>query len=155
MNASQHSDSTRKFVDYKLETTIGSDLGGGDEIKKTVSYDAFYRYLFNTIGEKPNVIRFFRGIDIYVVAGGDDLATYISVSQPAQGIVQDKPLFTNVSNGIGLFSSIGNAENVDVDLSIPSVDSLVRGIYTCELMFGKTSQQDTCFCAEPGKLICN
>jgi hypothetical protein len=36
---------------------------------------------------------------------GDDIYTYINVNEPSIGIVQKKPEFTNVVNGIGVFSS--------------------------------------------------
>jgi len=156
INALDASDSVRTYVDYKLSNVFGTTLdGSGQDISNNVKYEQFYRFLFNAIGPKENVKRFFRGMDVYVVAGADDLATYISVSQPAEGIVQDKPLFTNVTNGIGIFSSTGTAEKLAMRLSNPSIDSLIKGIYTCDLMFGKASQADTCFCLVPGKFICN
>lgn len=156
INAFDASDSIRTWVDYKLSNVFGTTLdGSGQDISNNVKYEQFYRFLYNAIGPKENVKRFFRGMDVYVVAGADDLATYISVSQPAEGIVQDKPLFTNVNNGIGIFSSIGKAEKLAMRLSGPSIDSLIKGIYTCDLMFGKASQADTCFCLVPGAFICN
>ena len=37
--------------------------------------------------------------------GSEDLYTYISINQPFEGIVQERPIFTNINNGIGLFGS--------------------------------------------------
>jgi len=36
--------------------------------------------------------------------GSEDLNTYMSVNEPFEGIVQERPVFTNINNGIGLFS---------------------------------------------------
>ena len=155
LNEFDKKDSIRKFVDYDLSTFIGSNLDGDGSIKTNVGYDEFYRFLQNKIGEANGVVRFYRGIDIYISAAADDLATYINVSQPAQGIVQDKPLFTNVQNGIGIFSSRTGEERLGMNLSGLSQDSLIRGIYTCELQFGRPSAGDTCYCLVPGKFICN
>jgi len=139
-------DSTRKYVDYLLPNKYGTTLNGGKEITVNVSYESFYRFLYNAIGETEEYNRFYRGIDIYVSAGADDLTTYINVSQPATGIVQDKPFYTNVTNGAGIFSSRNNAEKLDVDLSSASRDSLVKGMYTCGLRFAKAVAADTCLC---------
>ena len=37
--------------------------------------------------------------------GAQDLKTYIDVNQPFSGIVQERPVFSNIDNGVGLFSS--------------------------------------------------
>ena len=89
-------------------------------------------------------------MDLYVVCAADDLTTYINVSQPSTGIVQDKPFFTNVNNGAGIFSSSNVVNRKDMQLSTISLDSLFNGIYTCGLRFGKQIGIDTCFCFTPG-----
>lgn len=141
------SDSVRKYVDYNFPVSYGTSLnGGGQNIEINISYDTYFRYLFNSIGVNEDVKRFFRGIDMFVVAGADDLATYINVSQPAEGIVQDKPFYTNVTNGAGIFSSRANTSKLGIDLSTASLDSLIKGIYTCDLRFAKATAGDTCIC---------
>ena len=35
--------------------------------------------------------------------GTDDLQTYINVNKPFSGIVQERPVFSNIENGVGLF----------------------------------------------------
>lgn len=154
MNAINKSDSVRKYVDYKLPNKLGTNLDGNNSITVNVGYETFYRYLTNAIGVNPDVVRFFRYIDIFVFAAADDYNTYLQVNQPAQGIVQDKPLFTNINNGIGIFSSRTSTEQLNKELSSISIDSLVRGLYTCELMFGNPSAGDTCYCLEPGRFYC-
>ena len=53
----------------------------------------------------PNTVRRFQTIDLYLTAGTADLYTYMQVNEPITGIVQQRPYFTNINNGIGLFSS--------------------------------------------------
>ncbi len=154
INANNPADSVRLFVDYQLPSELGSSLDGNGKVQNTVGYETFYRYLGNAIPTNENVIRFFRGMDLYVVAAGDDLTTYISVSQPSDGIVQDKPFYTNITNGAGIFSSLSNQEKLGMYLSSPSLDSLVKGSFTCKLNFGRTDVADTCVCATPGKFLC-
>jgi hypothetical protein len=52
-----------------------------------------------------NIVRSFQNIDLYLTAGTSDLYTYIQVNEPITGIVQQRPYFTNINNGIGLFTS--------------------------------------------------
>jgi hypothetical protein len=140
------SDSVERYVDYNLPVKLGDAINGGQDISVNLSYQLYYSFLFNAIGVDENITRFYRGMDIYIAAGADDLNTYINVSQPAQGIVQDKPFYTNVTNGAGIFSSRANAEKLRMPLSSSSLDSLVKGIYTCDLRFAKATAGDTCFC---------
>jgi hypothetical protein len=152
INRNNKSDSVRKYVDYQLPTKLGTTLNGSTttQIVNNVPYSTYYRYLSNTIPFNENVNRFFRKMDVYVVCGADDFATYISVSQPAEGIVQDKPFYTNVTNGAGLFSSRGFTDKTNMELSSISLDSLFNGVFTCGLRFGKQIGLDTCYCFEPG-----
>ena len=47
----------------------------------------------------------------------EDLYTYMAVNEPFEGIVQERPVFTNINNGIGLFSCRYNASHI---MSFPS-----------------------------------
>ena len=49
-------------------------------------------------------------IVLALVAGGEELATYIEVNNPSTGIIQEKPAYTNVSNGLGIFSTVFQLE---------------------------------------------
>ncbi|MFT5336394.1 MAG: hypothetical protein ACI9YL_000390 [Luteibaculaceae bacterium] len=44
-------------------------------------------------------------LTIELIAGGVELATYIEVNNPTTGIIQERPAYTNVSNGLGVFST--------------------------------------------------
>lgn len=52
-----------------------------------------------------NTVRIFQNIDLYLTAGTSDLHTYMQVNEPVTGIVQQRPVFSNINNGIGLFTS--------------------------------------------------
>jgi hypothetical protein len=51
--------------------------------------------------------RFTGKIDFIIYAGGIDLATYMEVNEPSSSIIQDRPDYSNIENGIGIFSSRG------------------------------------------------
>ncbi|HBJ71834.1 MAG TPA: hypothetical protein DDY62_05605, partial [Cryomorphaceae bacterium] len=76
----------------------------------------------------------------------DDLATYISVTQPSNTILQDPPFFTNVQGGAGIFASTASLDRPNLGLADRSFDSLVFGKLTCGLRFAKASFLDTLTC---------
>lgn len=44
-------------------------------------------------------------LNLQITAGTQDLYEYMALSSPSLGIIQERPFFTNIENGIGLFSS--------------------------------------------------
>ena len=76
---------------YRLPYQLGSTLNGGATSKTTLTYQEYYQFLAESLPIKPGYIRFFRGFTLHLTAGTDDLATYISVTQPSNTILQDPP----------------------------------------------------------------
>lgn len=64
----------------------------------------FFNFLSNNISDDSKV-RKFLNVEIVMTVGSEDLYTYTRVNEPITGIVQQRPQFTNINNGIGLFSS--------------------------------------------------
>ena len=52
-----------------------------------------------------NVQRRLVDFDLTYFGISDDFNTYLSVNKPSIGIVQKKPEYTNIENGLGLFAS--------------------------------------------------
>ena len=65
--------------------------------------DFFNKFLMQL--EETDAVREFGDIYIEMTLGTKDLKTYMSVNEPISSIVQQRPPFTNIRNGIGLFSS--------------------------------------------------
>jgi len=72
----------------------------------------FFNFLKDNINENDDVIRVFNSISVQMTVGSEDLETYINVNKPITGIVQERPSFTNINNGIGLFSSRFTSTNL-------------------------------------------
>ena len=130
-------DTVQKSVDMYLGSDKTSGLGGGKTQSLSFSGIDFYRFLSIAIKPDANVKRIAGKINFVFSAAGDDLSTYMEVNQPSTGIVQDKPEFTNIENGYGIFSS--RYTKVSQGLSISglsgSLDSLYAGQYTSNLSF--------------------
>ena len=67
--------------------------------------EKFFNFLKNELVKDPLIVRKFISIDLVMTVGSEDLKTYRIINEEINGIVQQRPQFTNVSNGIGLFSS--------------------------------------------------
>lgn len=150
MSLTDNTDIVDKFVDYNVTTKLANSLNGGQTFVSTIDYEGYYRFLGNNIETNQDVIRFYVGTDITIVAAADDFATYMSVSAPATTVVQDKPHFTNILGGdnanAGIFSSTNKAQNFAMKLADDSMDSLVRSMLTCDLQFADKIGQDTVYC---------
>lgn len=101
---------------------------------------SFYRFLGQNIPVDNNVIsRKFRSVDFYVYGGDDVLKTYIELNGPNTSLAQDRPMYTNINNGLGVFSSRTAATRLNLGLVNNSIDDyLAVGEFTCQLLFQKT-----------------
>ena len=95
-----------KYVDWEILPGKQSknDLGG-EILQESYANDGFYAQLHASIPVNPNVDRLPRIVQYFFVVAGEDLNTYIEVTEPTNSIIQEKPVYSNIENGIGLFSS--------------------------------------------------
>ncbi len=109
----------------------------GAEIKKELLVSSFYELAKNKIPVKDGYTRFARypyPVEFVLVAADENYKIYSEVSAPSSGIVQEKPFFTNIENGVGLFAARHKVSR-KVKLSPYSLDSLAYGKYTKHLNF--------------------
>ena len=102
-----------------------TELGRGIEVVSLSGEDFFYKFLSNNLSE-INGTREFIKIDIVMTLGTSELKTYIAVNEPMSGIVQQRPVFTNINNGIGLFSSRYTKVYPNLYLSSDSKDYIIN-----------------------------
>lgn len=71
-------------------------------------------------------------MDVFIRFAGEDLYQYIDINNPNNtGVLQDRPVYTNINNGIGVFSSRTETGLLNrMYLSAESTDELVGGTYT-------------------------
>lgn len=104
---------TSKYIDWSLGSQTSSSTAGNQELFKKISGSAFYDMikgkLENYAYEADVYKRVVRNVELFVYAGNEDLSTYIELSTPSTGLVKEKPIFTNIKGGYGLFASRTNA----------------------------------------------
>ncbi|MGZ6539669.1 MAG: hypothetical protein ACXVEB_14935, partial [Bacteroidia bacterium] len=125
-----------KYLDYQMPALTTDGLSGGEDLSVELYGRDFYKYIGTTLSDYSGLIlRKTGNVDVLLVSGADDLVTFIDVNKPSTGIIQERPEFTNIVNGLGLFSSRLNKAPFSRPLSGSSLDSLSGGQYTCKLKF--------------------
>ncbi|MDD4602226.1 MAG: hypothetical protein PHF97_00265 [Bacteroidales bacterium] len=93
------------YIDWLVFNNIKSTDGQTLPFDLYYPGDAFYSIVGSQIPVNSDVTRSaYRAIFIFTVAGAD-LNTYMDVHEPSLSLVQEKPTFSNIVNGIGLFSA--------------------------------------------------
>ena len=97
----------------------------------------FYKFLGQAIEPVPNRQRIFEGLDIQIASGGQELVDLDRVLQANAGITSSQavPVYTNLSEGRGIFSSRYVARREGIQLRAVALDSLIAGIHTRNLNF--------------------
>lgn len=96
------------YVDYQFPELKSSTLAGGEALEVSFLANDFYVNLGNEMAKKTNSnIKNRRSyyLEYIIKAGAESLNTFLLVNQPSNTIAQDKPNYTNISGGIGIFSS--------------------------------------------------
>lgn len=122
-----------KYVDWNLGEKKSSSLSGDETIE--LSYgEQFFNNLKGAILPNSLVKRVADKVEIIVYVAGDDLNTYMDVNAPSSSIVQERPEYSNIINGIGIFSSRFDLRK-NFTLSTKSLDSLSYGRFTYNIGF--------------------
>lgn len=98
-------DTTYHSVDYQLGIVKSQRTDGTEDLEITFSGASFYKYLGNAIPANPQVKRLPWKMDLIIAVIPDDFNIYLEVNEPSSSIVQERPEFTNITNGYGLFTS--------------------------------------------------
>ena len=120
--------------------------GSGSELNGTDSYEGFgiegegfYQAVAGRIlaeDNEANVVKREIGkIDFIFEYAGEDFNTFIELSEPSTSVNVEQNPYSNVSNGIGVWSSRGRTTFDDKPLTFPSIQEMALGQYTGALNF--------------------
>jgi hypothetical protein len=114
----------------------------GNEVNYGIQKSTFYGFISTFIEKDPpgtpnNQIRArqFYSLDFIVYQAGQELYNYIAINAPSTSIVQKASDYTNIKNGLGLFSSRGKGSVLGVKINQQTLDSLRSGQFTGDLNF--------------------
>jgi len=129
-NTSTTNEWERKTYTWKVDDKISTQ-------KYRIEGRRFYQFLQDNLEANPNISRRFLGFDMKIRAVGKEFKDYVDILHTNLGITssQQLPVYTNMSNGYGVFSSINIQEMNGFFIGNIMDDSLRTGIYTKLLNF--------------------
>ncbi|NSW45650.1 MAG: hypothetical protein HPY79_07540 [Bacteroidales bacterium] len=136
-------DTTKHYIDIKLNTFTTNTIYGDEIINIEYPSISFYEAVKNNIKSNNQVIKRIpaqSSIQIITYAGSNDLYAYMQVSAPSTSLSMDKPSFSNINNGIGLFTSRYTKYEIGKPLAGRTIDSLSMGTITKDLKFAPYSE---------------
>lgn len=108
--SSASGDTLVRSVDWIQSPQISDQATGGESMESNYVNEKFFTTCINQIPytdqakeadvDTRQVLR----VDFIFTAIGDEMNTYLEVNEPSSGVLQDKPEYTNINNGIGIFS---------------------------------------------------
>lgn len=108
------------------------------EMDFNLAQNSFYRFLGENLEPKPtNIKRVIGTLSFKIYVGTEELNTYIEVNQPSIGLIQEKPVYTNINNGLGLFAGRRTFVKPNMPLAEASKDTLINSSFTENLNFTK------------------
>jgi hypothetical protein len=110
--------------------------------------ESFFSYLSNKLKHDPKIRRIIgtydgqktRCFEIVMAMANDELRTYMEVNAPVTGVVSERPNYTNVTNGLGLFASrssvtVENLAMVGSAMQMGNLYAFMLGDYCADLNF--------------------
>jgi hypothetical protein len=140
---------TTKSFDSYIGSVVSSNQTGQED-NVSLNGELFYQTVANKVrygnaaDEAAVQSRIFRGIEFYAWVAAPDLHVYLQLANPISGIVEERPDYSNVTGGYGLFSSRmykivpTNDPNNIIDrkrLEAATKAELMEGQYTGDLKF--------------------
>lgn len=95
-----------KFVDWKAYTNqLVRNVSSNESFQLRVNGRSMFSFMNSTIPVNPDLNRRMRGTLFIFDFADDNLNTFLSVNRPNASVVDVRPTFTNIENGIGIFAS--------------------------------------------------
>jgi hypothetical protein len=127
---------TSHYVDWIFPQVRAQKTLGGETMDIEFVGSSFYGVLGNSIPAATNGLKRYSDSLQYIFSVADENFTiYMDVNKPSNSIVQERPAFSNIGNGLGIFASRYQKVRSFAGLTAPSLDSLYTGIYTSDLGF--------------------
>jgi len=131
-------DTLHRYIDWDFASIKAQSIQGGEPLEIVYTPTNFFNICSSLIPHKAgdaiqedNVeSRLVNRVEFLFAVAGDELNTYMEVNEPSSGIVQEKPEYTNIVNGIGLFScrytKTTETETVKMKLGPSTEDRLIN-----------------------------
>ena len=134
LNYTEYAQDTIQKTIYKIFPSI--KYSGNSELNQQIDGEDFFNFIENNIESDPLVTaRRINDVDLLFSAASSEFETYINLNKPPTGIVQERPLFTNIDNGIGLFSSRYNKFQENILLTSTTKEAISNQFTDLKFLF--------------------
>lgn len=128
-------DTTKKYLDITLDSQLSTSKEGGEVMSTSLIGTAFLHTVANIMPNNQNLIKRIvakGSLEIRISVGSDEMYSYMQATLPTSEMVTDKPNFSNINNGLGLFSTrfikiVPVLPSLRFSLSQNTIDSLALG----------------------------
>ncbi len=128
---------TAKTLEWKFDDKITRPQDLDSRVSGFFKGDDFFKFLGATIPAANGIKRSLTTVGFKVYAGGEEFVDYFALLDASSGITSSQivPNYSNIKNGVGIFSSRSLLQQGDFSLNTSTRDSLSEGIYTSKLGF--------------------
>jgi hypothetical protein len=139
-------DSSRaRTIEMPIGTVDPSSDEGNQELEKLFDGRVFFTTLSTRLDKNIRITRelgvwdadsqIARAFDFLLIVANETLAIYLDVNAPVTGIIQERPEYSNVSGGLGLWASRTTQGVFGLGYTTDTIEHLQEGDDTAELNF--------------------
>lgn len=140
-------------IQYKVGTYVSANVPTSSNdvevIKGYLIPTSFYEFIAGKVSVVPDGSNIKYRIpedtplNFRFITGGDQFNTYLEVASPSTSLLETKPEYTNVINGVGLFSC-RTFDNKEALMSSKSLEYLANGPFTEGRRFCHSTNTEPC-----------
>jgi len=127
------------LIDRTLMWDVQKNIkaNGEPQLRLEINGFDFFNFIKNNVEENPNIDRFFESYDFLIDAGGLEILEFANLNSANTGITSSQiiPVYTNLSEGRGVFTSRNTSKIEGFTLQSESLDTLREGSLTGNLNF--------------------
>ncbi len=142
------SDTLSKSFTQKLGTRVALNSQVSEQMSLIMDGELFFSAVGNLVPVDPAVSkRVFNGLDFLINVANDEFHTFLTLSAPISGIVEVRPEYTNIENGLGIFGGRYYKNALNKVLNTAGYNELINGPYTAGRRFCRAFNvgPDYCF----------
>lgn len=131
-------DTIKRTLEIPFGKYITNTIVGNEVINYEYPGIKFYGDIANRIKDSDLVLKRVvaqNAVQVIIHAGSNEMYAYMQVSAPSTSLSMDKPSYSNISNGIGLFTSRYTKYDQVRQLTQRTIDSIANGQFTKHLKF--------------------
>ena len=139
-------DSSRaRTIELPVGTVDPNDDEGGQQLTKVFNGEVFYSTLSTRLEKNIRITRelgvwdeesqIARALDFVLIVANEQLAIYLDVNAPVTGVIQERPEYSNINGGLGLWASRTTEGVYGLGYTTDTIEHLQEGDDTAELNF--------------------